>query len=40
VNKKELKSFLDDKAKGFEYPQFLEQDPIQIPHRFNKKRRH
>ena len=37
MNKKELKSFLDDKAKAFEYPQFLEQDPIQIPHRFNKK---
>ena len=37
MNKKELKSFLDDKARAFEYPQFLEQDPIQIPHRFNKK---
>jgi uncharacterized protein (TIGR02757 family) len=37
VNKKELKSFLDEKARAFEYPQFLEQDPIQIPHRFDKK---
>lgn len=37
MNKKELKSFLDDKARAFEYPQFLKQDPIQIPHRFNKK---
>jgi len=37
VNKKELKSFLDEKARTFEYPKFLEQDPIQIPHRFVKK---
>lgn len=37
MNKKELKSFLDEKARAFEYPQFLEQDPIQIPHRFDKK---
>ena len=37
MNKKELKSFLDEKARTFEYPKFLEQDPIQIPHRFVKK---
>ena len=38
MNKKELKSFLDEKARTFEYPKFLEQDPIQIPHRFSKKK--
>ena len=37
MNKKELKSFLDDKARAFEYPLFLEHDPIQIPHRYYKK---
>ena len=37
MNKKELKSFLDEKARAFEYPQFLEQDPIKIHHRFDKK---
>jgi|TARA_B110000285_G_C15141627_1_gene631173 uncharacterized protein (TIGR02757 family) len=37
VNKKELKSFLDDKANEFEHPKFLQQDPIQIPHQFQKK---
>jgi uncharacterized protein (TIGR02757 family) len=37
LNKKELKTFLDEKARAFEDPFFLEQDPIQIPHRFDKK---
>jgi len=37
VNKKELKAFLDEKARTFESSHFLEQDPIQIPHRFDKK---
>ena len=37
MNKTELKSFLDEKAEHYENPKFLEADPIQIPHNFNKK---
>ena len=37
MNKKELKEFLDYKAAYYEQPHFLEQDPIQIPHLFQKK---
>ncbi len=33
----ELKDFLDEKATFYENPKFLENDPLQIPHRFTKK---
>jgi uncharacterized protein (TIGR02757 family) len=33
----ELKEFLDFKAEQYENPKFLESDPIQLPHRFNRK---
>ncbi|KAA3624402.1 MAG: TIGR02757 family protein [Flavobacterium sp.] len=32
-----LKEFLDEKAFQYNQPEFLESDPIQIPHRFSKK---
>lgn len=35
--KSELKQFLDSKADFYENPNFLETDPIQIPHQFSKK---
>ncbi|MBL3546280.1 TIGR02757 family protein [Chryseobacterium sp. KMC2] len=31
----ELKSFLDEKADRYNTPDFIENDPIQIPHRFS-----
>lgn len=37
MNKADLKEFLDAKARQYESPQFLESDPIQIPHAFSKK---
>ncbi len=37
MTKKELKEFLDTKAAQYEHPQFLEYDPLQVPHRFSKK---
>lgn len=37
MTKKEIKIFLDEKAAQYEHPKFLEDDPIQIPHRFTKK---
>ncbi len=33
----ELKEFLDSKVEHYNHPQFLESDPIQIPHQFSKK---
>ncbi|WP_449387973.1 TIGR02757 family protein [Chryseobacterium lineare] len=33
----ELKSFLDEKADQYNNPGFIENDPIQIPHRFSLK---
>lgn len=33
----ELKSFLDFKAEQYESTDFIDSDPIQIPHRFSKK---
>lgn len=33
----ELKEFLDFKADQYENPDFIGSDPIQLPHRFNKK---
>ncbi|MEI7487658.1 MAG: TIGR02757 family protein [Chryseobacterium sp.] len=34
MNFEELKSFLDEKADQYNNPDFIENDPIQIPHRF------
>ncbi|WP_435625565.1 TIGR02757 family protein [Flagellimonas sp.] len=33
----DLKEFLDEKAAFYENPKFLEDDPLQVPHRFSKK---
>lgn len=33
----ELKSFLDEKVLLYNHPNFIESDPIQIPHRFSQK---
>ena len=37
MNKADLKVFLDEKATAYEHPSFLENDPLQIPHRFERK---
>lgn len=37
LNTSELKEFLDLKAFQYNSPQFIESDPIQIPHRFTAK---
>ena len=37
MNFTELKEFLDFKAEEYNSPQFIESDPIQLPHRFSKK---
>jgi uncharacterized protein (TIGR02757 family) len=37
LNFEELKSFLNEKADQYNSPDFIEDDPIQIPHRFNVK---
>lgn len=37
MKKSELKDFLDTKVVQYNNPVFLESDPIQIPHRFEKK---
>lgn len=37
LNKTELKEFLDSKVEQYNNPKFIESDPIQIPHQFNKK---
>ena len=36
MNKKEVYSFLIEKAEFYENPHFIESDPIQIPHEFTK----
>ncbi len=33
----ELKNFLDEKAEFYNAPEFVENDPVQIPHRFSRK---
>jgi uncharacterized protein (TIGR02757 family) len=33
----ELKEFLDSKVEQYNNPNFIESDPIQVPHQFNKK---
>lgn len=37
MTKTELKEFLDAKVDQYNNPKFLESDPLQIPHLFNKK---
>ncbi|RDK85398.1 TIGR02757 family protein [Marinirhabdus gelatinilytica] len=37
MNKKQLKEFLDAKVLQYNTPEFIESDPIQIPHQYNKK---
>lgn len=37
MNKSELKSFLDEKVEIYNNPNFIESDPIQIPHLFSLK---
>ena len=37
MNQKELKEFLDKKANYYENPDFIDSDPIQIPHSFSLK---
>lgn len=37
MNPSELKSFLDEKVALYNHPNFIETDPIQIPHRFSIK---
>jgi len=37
MTKKELKEFLDQKSLQYEHPQFIETDPIQIPHLYTVK---
>jgi len=37
LKKSELKSFLDFKAEQYNTPEFIDSDPVQIPHQFSKK---
>ncbi|GGH41649.1 TIGR02757 family protein [Mangrovimonas yunxiaonensis] len=37
MNENELKDFLDEKVEQYNTTKFIESDPIQIPHLFNKK---
>ncbi len=37
LSQQELKEFLDEKADFYNRPEFITNDPIQIPHRFTKK---
>jgi uncharacterized protein (TIGR02757 family) len=37
LSKSELKEFLDAKVYEFNSPEFIDSDPIQIPHQFSKK---
>lgn len=37
MNRQELKSFLDEKVVQYNTPEFIESDPIQIPHLFTLK---
>ena len=37
MNKIELKEFLDEKVSLYNRPEFIHDDPISIPHKFNKK---
>lgn len=37
MKKSELKSFLDFKVEQYNTPEFIDSDPVQIPHQFSKK---
>ena len=37
MNAKELKEFLDEKVDLYNHPNFIESDPIQIPHLYTLK---
>ena len=37
MKKADIKDFLEEKANYYESPKFILDDPIQIPHKFNKK---
>ncbi|MBZ9629832.1 TIGR02757 family protein [Salegentibacter sp. LM13S] len=37
MKKSELKSFLDFKVEQYNTPEFIDTDPVQIPHQFSKK---
>ncbi|MBW8360304.1 MAG: TIGR02757 family protein [Weeksellaceae bacterium] len=37
MNFEELKNFLDEKADQYNHAGFIEQDPVQVPHRFSLK---
>ena len=37
LSRQDLKNFLDSKVEQYNNPKFIESDPIQIPHQFNKK---
>ncbi|NAY91049.1 TIGR02757 family protein [Muricauda sp. JGD-17] len=37
MNSTEIKNFLEEKVVKYNHPKFLEDDPLQIPHRFSKK---
>ncbi|WP_190808598.1 TIGR02757 family protein [Flagellimonas sp. S3867] len=37
MTQSELKDFLDEKVAQYNHPKFLEDDPIQVPHRFSAK---
>ncbi|HEX8561414.1 MAG TPA: TIGR02757 family protein [Flavobacterium sp.] len=37
MNSADLKTFLDEKADFYNRPSFIDSDPIQIPHQFNRK---
>ena len=37
MTRDELKEYLDFKAEQYESPSFIESDPIQLPHRFDRK---
>ena len=37
MNREDLKEYLDFKVEQYNTPQFIESDPIQLPHRFSKK---
>ncbi len=37
INKTDLKDFLDEKVLKYNNPQFIESDPVSIPHQFQKK---
>lgn len=37
ISRRDLKEFLDQKVEEYNKPDFIETDPIQVPHRFTKK---